>query len=204
MTAESKSTEDELIRRFREGDEKAFRILCDGCVDTLRARADRWLSKAVKRRLSVADVVQESMISAFEQRADLEDRGPGSFRKWLLGIVDMKARRAIERHVSTEMRTTEREITRSLRSDTRWYRGNEASPSQDAIGAELEDLTKRAMAKLSEDYREVLILTRTERLTLREVAQRMGRSREAVKKLYGRALREFSETLNRMRGFGHE
>ena len=44
------------------------------------------------------------------------------------------------------------------------------------------------MAALSEDHREVLRLALEEGLSLRECAERMGRSREAMKKLYGRAV----------------
>ena len=43
-------------------------------------------------------------------------------------------------------------------------------------------------------------LAREEHLNLDEAAERMGRSREAVKKLYGRALCRFREIFDRMRG----
>ena len=46
----------------------------------------------------------------------------------------------------------------------------------------------------------VLRLARNEGLSLREVAGQMGRSREAVKKLYGRALERFVEHFERLRG----
>ena len=55
------------------------------------------------------------------------------------------------------------------------------------------------MAALPADYREILRLCREEGLTLREAAERMGRSREAAKKLYGRALVRFSTELSRVR-----
>jgi DNA-directed RNA polymerase specialized sigma24 family protein len=40
-------------------------------------------------------------------------------------------------------------------------------------------------------------------LRLREVAERMGRSREAVKKLYARALSRFAEILEQTQGGSH-
>ena len=60
------------------------------------------------------------------------------------------------------------------------------------------------MASLPPDYREVLRLAREEDLSLREVAERMGRSREAIKKLYGRALLRFKEAFDRLGGSGHD
>jgi RNA polymerase sigma-70 factor (ECF subfamily) len=44
------------------------------------------------------------------------------------------------------------------------------------------------LGRLPEDYREVLILRHLECLSFPEVAQRMGRSADAVKKLWTRAL----------------
>jgi DNA-directed RNA polymerase specialized sigma24 family protein len=50
---------------------------------------------------------------------------------------------------------------------------------------------------LPEDYREILLLTRAQGLTIREAAERMGRSLEAAKKLSARALARFGELLDR-------
>jgi DNA-directed RNA polymerase specialized sigma24 family protein len=48
---------------------------------------------------------------------------------------------------------------------------------------------------LPEDYRRILELVQFEGLTLRDAAGRMGRSYEAAKKLYGRALSRFAKEL---------
>ena len=52
-----------------------------------------------------------------------------------------------------------------------------------------------AMARLPEDYREVIRLRQDEQMTIRETAERMGRSPDAVKMLYGRALERLSDLL---------
>jgi RNA polymerase sigma factor (sigma-70 family) len=61
----------------------------------------------------------------------------------------------------------------------------------------------RALGALPPDYREILRLVREEGLTLREAAQRMNRSREAAKKLYGRALFRLTEVFEKLQGEGH-
>jgi len=63
------------------------------------------------------------------------------------------------------------------------------------VASELAERAKTAMADLPDDYRAVLRLAVDEQLPLRVVAQRMGRSREAVKKLYGRALARFTSAM---------
>jgi RNA polymerase sigma-70 factor (ECF subfamily) len=56
------------------------------------------------------------------------------------------------------------------------------------MAAESRAAVRRALDALPPDYRSVLLLTRFEGLSLAEAAARMGRSREAAKKLHARAL----------------
>ena len=133
--------------------------------------------------------------------ADFEDRGEGSFRRWLLGIAEMKARRAVQHH-NAAMRAAVREVTHGQRPSTAQFPGRLPSPSETAIGIELKELARRAMESLPPDYREVLRLTREEKLTLREAAERMARSREATKKLYARALAKVTAEFERLQGGG--
>ena len=62
--------------------------------------------------------------------------------------------------------------------------------------AELEEAARRAMAALPADYGEVLRLRQEEHLSLGEAAKRMGRSKEAARKLYSRALARLAERLD--------
>ena len=52
-----------------------------------------------------------------------------------------------------------------------------------------------ALAELSPDYQEVILLRNLERLPFDEVAQRMGRSRPAVQMLWMRAIRKLREMM---------
>ncbi len=195
--------ERELIRRFRAGDGDAFHALIQQHRTKLERRAERLLPDLLHRRLSVGDVVQEAMLIAYRRREDFEDRGPGSFGNWLLGLVENKAKRAVQHHVGTKMRGADREVSRGGRPETRGFVSGQPSPSQAAIGNELEELARRATETLSQDHQEVLRLIRRERLALPEVAERMGRSHEAIKKLYQRALARFTENFERLRGTDH-
>jgi RNA polymerase sigma-70 factor, ECF subfamily len=52
-----------------------------------------------------------------------------------------------------------------------------------------------ALARLPDDYREVIILHHLEGLQFAEVAQRMGRTVDSVKHLWARALAQLKRTL---------
>ena len=63
-----------------------------------------------------------------------------------------------------------------------------SSPSQQAIRRERSVLLAEALGQLPADWRELLILRHLEGLTFPEVARRMGRTVDSVKKQWPRAL----------------
>jgi len=195
-------SEKKLLDCYRAGDQEALRRLLDREEVALRAHIERCLPVYLRRRLSTSDIVQEARIVAFRRCGDFEDRGVGSFRNWVHGIAENKIRAAIEKHLKTAKRAAGREVSRAHRRETAQFASRDPSPSQAAIGAELAELALEAMRALPKDHREVLRLAREEQLPLREVAGRMGRSYEATRKLYARALRRFADLLDSMRGAG--
>ena len=197
MGGEDRASDTELIARMRAGDADAFRTLFDRHLGVLASRARRLLPTAVRRRVSVDDVVQEARIAAFRGAAEFRGEGPEVLRAWLLRIVELKARMALRHEAGTAKRACGREVTSDRRAATADFAGSGPSPSEAAIAGELCAAVAHALETLPPDYREVLRLTRFQGLSLGEAADRMGRSREAVKKLYGRALVCFADALGR-------
>jgi RNA polymerase sigma-70 factor (ECF subfamily) len=181
----------DLYARYRDGDEEALQRLFDRHAGAMRARVLRLVPRTILRRVSVADVLQEARIVAYRKREEFQPQGPGSFRGWLLAIVELKTREAVRFHAGTAKRAAGRELSRGLRRSTNRFAAVEPSPSEVAMDAETRDRSRQALKALSGDDRRILRLAFDEQLTLREAAKRMGRSREAAKKLYGRALIRF-------------
>ncbi len=186
-----------LLRRVRGGDADAFRILFDRHLAVLRGRVLRLLPARIRRRVSVADVLQEARLAAFQGSDGFQPRGNGTIRGWLLRIAENEALTALRRHDGAARRSAGREVTRGDRPDTGAFAAAGPSPSEAAAGAELREAVRSALADLPEDYGRVLRLVRLEGRTLAETSVEMGRSREAVKKLYGRAMVRLSEALRR-------
>lgn len=190
MSDDARFSEDALIRRIRAGDESAFQALFERYEDRLRARIRRWLPGRIRKRVSVVDVMQEAYVVACRRLAEFEQKDEGSFGRWLTRIAELKAREAVRNH-QRDRRSARREVTRGARGDSGNLSGGEPSPSQFAMAVEGKMQVDAALRQIPDDYREVLQLVFREQLSLREVAERMGRSYEAVKKLYGRALCRF-------------
>ena len=200
MSGEARDLDRDLIRRYRDGDEEAFRVLIERHLPELQARIRQRLPARLERRVAVSDVLQEASLVAHRRRASFQPDGPDAFRNWLLGIIDLKAREAIRFHHRSAKRDQQRELTRGQRAGLEEMRAHETTPSQHAIAGETAARAREALASLGPDDREVLRLSRELHLPLRDVARRMDRSYEAAKKLYARALVRFKRAFDERGG----
>ena len=198
IMGEDRAPEDVLLGRFRAGDEQAFCLLFDPHVPALRALIERRLPARMLRRISVADVIQETRIVAAQKLAEFAPLGDGALRGWLLAIGDRKILETLRRHGGAARRAVGREVTRTRRADTACHEAPQDTPSKVAMAHEDAVRVQAALQALPADYRAVLSLAHEHHRALREVADRMGRSREAVKKLYGRALCRFKEVYGKL------
>jgi RNA polymerase sigma-70 factor (ECF subfamily) len=93
----------------------------------------------------------------------------------------------------------ERQLAADLDHSSRVLDGalvtQDSSPSQRAARREQAVLLADALGKLASDYREVIILRHLEGLSFPEVAERMGRSLDSVKKKWTPALAELRSLL---------
>ena len=189
------SDDDALIARIRDGDEAALRPLFDRYEGLVRSRLVRRIPPDLTRKFAVEDVLQETYLTAFVRIGDFESRGDGAFGAWLTKIALNKLREEIRRFRATRRRGERQEVTKGARPDTVYFEGQDPSPSQFAMGRELELRLEAAIAALPEDYRRALDLVQAKGRTLREAAEEMGRSHEAVKKLYARAVAKLAVIL---------
>ena len=60
-------SEEDLIDRLHGGDEEAFQVLFERHAERIRARIRRRLPDRLERKVSVADVLQETMLVAFQK-----------------------------------------------------------------------------------------------------------------------------------------
>jgi len=70
-----------------------------------------------------------------------------------------------------------------------------SSPSQQAIRREQSVLLADALAKLPEDYRDVLVFRHLEGLSFPEIGRRMERSVDSVEKLWVRGLARLRQVM---------
>jgi RNA polymerase sigma factor (sigma-70 family) len=171
----------------------------------LERRVGAQLPDALQRKVAVSDVLQDAYMVAVRQLAEQDFRGKadGAFGRWLGRIVDLKVREAMRHYLRTAKRDVDRE--RPLDDENGDLEpAHFTSPSQVLMADELGEAARLAWGKLSVEHREVLGLIQDEGLRLSEAGARLGRSAEATRKLYARALANFSRLLRELRGNGDE
>ncbi len=195
MGRDAEPSDPELIRRVAAGDDAAARTLFDRHLPTLRARVRGRLPAGLRGKVGASDVIQEAYIAAFLGLTEFDARDDGAFGRWVRGILDHKIADEVRRHVAAGKRDARREVP--LPRSTAGFGIVESglSPSGEAMDAEERARIRRAVGALPDDQGTVVRLVHDEGLTLVEAGARMGRSGEAARKLYGRALARLADLL---------
>ena len=187
MGASATSTFD-LIERFRQGDDLAFRELFQKYRPRLAVLVHYKLSDFLRRRLEVEDIIQDVFLEASQNIERFTYRSPGSFMSWLSRIADHVI--TDEARAQARQKRAAGELIR-LRSDSN-PNGPEpidpATPSRILVQSESTEKLFAQLEALPPDYREAILLAKVECLSSAEMAERLGRSREAVAVLLCRAL----------------
>jgi RNA polymerase sigma-70 factor (ECF subfamily) len=195
MADSEHAADEELVRRVRAGDESAARVLFDRHLPALRARTRSRLPAALRSRLGASDVVQEAYLAAFLALGDFEDRGDGSFAAWLRKILERRIANAVRDGLSAAKRDPRREIRIATGTGGAGAALDQPSPSEEVMAGEEEARIRAATASLSDDHRTIIEWVHDGGLTLVAAGERMGRSADAARKLYARAVAELAARL---------
>jgi RNA polymerase sigma-70 factor (ECF subfamily) len=169
-----------LVERVHKGDGDAFALLFDKYSRRLAVLIHYRLSDSLRANLEVDDVLQEVFLRAFRDIGSFQYRAPGSFMNWLSSIAN---------HVIIDLarfqgRQQRQAVDRREPVDT-------TTPSR--VLRQKEDLAGliEKLNILSDEYREIILLAKVEGLSTGEMAERLGKSREAVALLLHRAIKRF-------------
>jgi len=151
-------------------------------------------------KIDPSGVVQQTLLEAYQARAQLEPLDPAQRAAWL--------RRALANNLTDEVRKHTRqkcdagrqrsleELLDQSASRLRALAGDQTSPSEYAAHNEQELRLAWALSLLPPAQREAVALHHLQQLSLNDVAARLGRSRLAVVGLLHRGLRRLRELLD--------
>ncbi len=169
---------EDLIRKAQAGDTDAFAQLEALYRRRIEALTASRLGPALRSKVSVDDVVQETFTRALESLDRFQWQGENSFLRWLGVIVrNVITRSARGAKVSSDIAIIER------------IPGSGVSPSRLAQREERFDRLEDALAQLTPEQRQAIQLSRIDGLKIREIAEKMGKTPDAVQQLIARGLR---------------
>jgi RNA polymerase sigma factor (sigma-70 family) len=170
------------VSRLRQGDPAAF----DAIYAQHRARVFSFLARMTGRRELAEDLLQETFLRLVRFAPRLaEDTRPGM---WLLAV----ARNLCRSHYRWQF--VNRDSLAAL-SDAR-VDDLHATPFDLTSARELEREVQRALARLSFEHREILILTAIERVPSDDVARLLELTPEAVRQRLSRARKLLAQLLH--------
>jgi RNA polymerase sigma-70 factor, ECF subfamily len=180
-----------LLGEIAGGDRRAFERLFARHQTYLRQVISLRLDRRMRARLDPSDVVQETQMEAFRRLPDYLERRPMPFRLWLRKTAQERLLAARRQHVDAARRAVGRELPLPDRSSVmlaRHFLARGPSPSEQLTQRELARRVRQAVAQLSDNDQEVLLLRAFEGLSNEETACILEIDPVTASKRHGRAL----------------
>jgi RNA polymerase sigma-70 factor (subfamily 1) len=152
----------------------------------------------LRARFDPADLVQETQFEAFQRWADYLKRRPMPFRTWLRKNAYDRLCNLRRDHVGAAKRSVMREQQLPDRSSILLagrLSGRTNSPSTQLARRELSQRVARAVQRLPQAERELLVWRYVEGLAHQEIAYLLQITPAAARKRYGRALLRLERLL---------
>ncbi len=180
-----------LIERSRRGDREAF----DSLILLHGGSAYGLARRILNDECEAADLAQEAFVRAFLGISKF--RGQSAFRTWLYSIVINLGRNRLK------VRTRERtrfsslpgEDTRDGRPPGREIASAEPGPDVRAERREMKEAIEKAISRLPDEQREVVLLRDVDGLSYEEIARATGHSPGTVRSRLHRARMELQSQL---------
>jgi RNA polymerase sigma-70 factor (ECF subfamily) len=151
-------------------------------------------------KLDPSDVVQQTLLEAFQRREQFRGGTDAELAGWLRGILAHNLADALRTFAQGKRDVArERSLEQSLRASSarleQWLATGEASPCEQAERQERAVRLATALALLPEAQREALVLQYWHGWTLAQIARHLDRTPAAVAGLLKRGLKKLREEL---------
>jgi RNA polymerase sigma-70 factor (ECF subfamily) len=179
-----------LLEKAKAGDEEALSRAFEKCRRRLAVLVHFKLSPHTREFSEVEDVVQETCLRAFRDLDGFTYQSPGSFLRWLSAIADHVIVDRV-RYAGRARRAGEEVPFRSPSNPLGPEPADTKTPSRLFAQKEAVERLLDRLGALPEDYRQAIVMAKIEGLSTAEMAERLGKSREAVALLVYRAVKRF-------------
>ncbi len=193
MIDDSSASVSECIRRARAGGSEALGELLKAYRNYLRLIAVTSLDRNVQGKADASDLVQETLLKAHQNFPKFRGTTEQEWITWIRQILvnnlaDLRRRYSLQGRRVERERSLESQADRSSQMLRELVEAQGRSPSQSAQRRERGVILADALADLAPEDREVLVLRNLRELEWKEIAALTGRSPDAARMLWTRAL----------------
>ncbi len=188
-----KYTDSELLKRYREGDEVAFREIVDRYKNSLYSFLRRFLN----RQDLVEDVFQETFLQLFASRDSFDASRP--LRPWLFTIAANKAKdalRKIQRHSAMSLGAIADSSDVSVDDVVNILASYTITPADEVTKDETAKRVRQVIAEMPENLRGILILAYFEQFSYKHMAEILSIPIGTVKSRLHTAVMHFTKKWN--------
>lgn len=184
------------LERARRGSPEALGQVLELCRRYLLQIANAELDPHLQAKLGASDVVQETFLEAQRIFDRFDGNSPDELRAWLRAILLNKVSDQ-DRHFRG---TAKRDLAKEVVLGTSAVGPLEPqvptpTPSNVMMQQERAVALTAALDRLPSHYRQVIVWRQIEDLSFEEMADRLDRSVDAVRKLWWRAIQQLQEEL---------
>ena len=161
--------------------------------------AQQELSPELRSKGGASDLVQETFLEAQRDFGRFRGDSEGELLAWLRRLLLNNLANFSRSFRATDKRRLAREVVLEPGSSSGENPGGLAAslstPSGEAVAREEVEALQTALARLSADYRQIIVLRYQEQHSFEKISQLMNRSESAVRKLWARAVHRLRREL---------
>lgn len=203
-------TTQQLVLRIHGGDKEAFDLLFMRYYPRIKLMVRLQMLDKLRAQVEVDDVIQEIYMEVYKNFHKFEYSDPDSFFKWITKVVGWKIKDFDKYFFKTRKRQPQETVSLHQKfgeSDTSTMEfgdnlaGTQHTPSQIVIEREGFQMLEKALCKLPENFRTVVLYRHIMKLSAAETGEKMGLQANAVNVLFHRAQQRLHEVLREMSYF---
>jgi RNA polymerase sigma-70 factor (ECF subfamily) len=194
----------ELVILAKGGDESALERLYRVYGERVRWMVRFRMGKALRSRLESMDLVQDVFVNAFGAIEDFTYKNEGDFVRWLSKITQNALADNWDKLYAAkrDIRKEHRFSSHNSATDgaLRELQGNLDATTPSVIMSKREDLARleKAIDELKPQYRDIVVLSKIEGLSYKEIGKKLGKSPDAVRMLMPSAMAELTTVFMSM------
>ena len=182
-----------LIRGAVDGSEEALEELFDVVSPRMLATIRLMLGPQMRQRIESQDILQDTLLKAFDRIDQFEGQGHGSLYGWLAAIarnqirdqLDYQGRRKRDAKMRVSLDGKFPELSARVESEVSRIHLRERE-------IELES----ALENLSDSHRSVILLRSHEELSFPEIGKRLEKTPDASRMLFARAMAALTREMS--------